>query len=102
MKYKTATEQLIRSYENSVAWGEGDHEESLQEAVHVAFPGIGDDGRAELYARIADAWEGYRNGMVPRKMWIGSIVNQFMSERVAKATAGLTVRSNVQKEKAGE
>lgn len=102
MKYKTATEQLVRSYENSVAWGDGDHEDALHEAVRVAFPGIGDDGRAELYARIAEAWEGYRNGMVPRKMWIGSIVNQFMSERVAKATAGLTVRSNVQKEEAGE
>lgn len=102
MKYTTATEQLVRSYENAVAWGDGDHEEALHEAVRVAFPGIGDDGRAELYARIADAWEGYRNGMVPRKMWIGSIVNQFMSERVAKATAGLTVRSNATKEKAGE
>ena len=102
MKYKTATEQLVRSYENSVAWGDGDHEDALHEAVRVAFPGIGDDGRAELYARIADAWEGYRNGMVPRKMWIGSIVNQLMSERVAKASAGLTVRSNVPKEKAGE
>lgn len=102
MKYKTATEQLVRSYENSVAWGDGDHEDALHEAVRVAFPGIGDDGRAELYARIADAWEGYRNGTVPRKMWIGSIVNQFMSERVAKATAGLTVHNNVKKEKADE
>lgn len=102
MKYKTATEQLVRSYENSVAWGDGDHEDALHEAVRVAFPGIGDDGRAELYARIAEAWEGYRNGMVPRKMWIGSIVNQFMSARVAKATTGLTVRSNVTKEQDDE
>ena len=102
MKYKTATEQLVRSYENSVAWGDGDHEDALHEAVRVAFPGIGDGGRAELYARIADEWEGYRNGMVPRKMWIGIHVNQFMSERVAKATSGLTVRNNVTKEKADE
>lgn len=102
MKYKTATEQLVRSYENSVAWGEEDHEGALHEAVRVAFPGIGADGLAELYARIADAWEGYRNGMVPRKMWIGSIVNQFMSERVAKAASGLTVRSNVPKEATSE
>lgn len=102
MKYKTATEQLIRSYENSVAWGEGDHEDALHEAVRVAFPGIGDDGRAELYARIADAWEGYRSGMVPRKLWIGQIVNQFMSERVAKTTSGLTVRNNAKQEAASE
>lgn len=102
MKYKTATEQLIRSYENTVAWGDGDHEEALHDAVRVAFPGIGDDGRAELYTQIADAWEGYRDGMVPRKLWIGSIVNQFMSTRVASAASGLTVRSNVPKEKADE
>lgn len=102
MKYKTATEQLIRSYENSVAWGDGDHEDALHEAVRVAFPGIGDDGRAELYTQIAEAWEGYRNGMVPRKLWIGSIVNQFMSARVASATSGLTVRNNVKPEAASE
>ena len=102
MNYKSNTQRLIQSYEGTVAWGEGDHEEALQDAVNTAFPGLNDEGKAELYARIADAWEGYRNGMVPRKMWIGSIVNQFMSERVAKATAGLTVRSNVPKEKAGE
>lgn len=102
MKYKTATDQLVRSYEGSIAWGEGDHEEALHEAVRVAFPGIGEEGQAELYARIEEAWEEYRGAMVPRSLWVGSIVNQFMADRVAQTTSGLTVRSNVQKERASE
>lgn len=95
MNYKSNTQRLIQSYENAVAWGNGDHEEALQDAVNTAFPGLNDEGKAELYARIADAWEGYRTGMVPRKLWIGQIVTDFMSGRIASTVGGLTVRNNL-------
>lgn len=98
MNYQNNTKRLIQSYEGAVAWGGADHEESLQEAVNVAFSGLNDEGRAELYARIAEAWEGYRDGMVPRKLWIGQIITNFMSGRIASATTGLTVRNNLKKE----
>lgn len=95
MKYKAQVQRLVQSYEAKVAWGGGDHEEALHDAVAAAFPGIGDDGQAELYTRIEEQWEGYRNGMVPRKLWIGVIVNDFMSGRVCEAVSGLKVCNNI-------
>jgi hypothetical protein len=95
MNYQKQTQRLIQSYEGAVAWGNGDHEEALQEAVRAAFPGIGEGGQAELYAQIAEAWEGYRTAMIPRKLWIGQIVVAFMSGRTSVAVGGLTVRNNV-------
>lgn len=95
MNYQQNTKRLVQSYENAVAWGNGDHEEALHEAVRTAFPGIGEDGQAELYTQIAEAWEGYRTALVPRQMWIGQIVVSFMSNRTSNAVAGLTVSSNV-------
>ena len=95
MNYERNTKALIQSYEAAVAWGNADHEEALHEAVRVGFPGIGEDGQAELYARIADAWEGYRTALIPRKLWIGQIVVSFMSGRTCNAVSGLKVRTNV-------
>ena len=97
MNYQNNTKRLIQSYESAVAWGNGDHEEALQEAVKAAFPGIGDDGQAELYAQIAEAWEGYRTALVPRKLWIGQIVTAFMSGRASAASCGLIVHNNLPK-----
>jgi hypothetical protein len=91
MLYKTQTNMLIRSYENAVAWGNGDHEEALQNAVKGAFPNMPDEDQAELYTRIAEAWEGYRGSMAPRRLWIGTIINSFMGQRVARSSAGLKV-----------
>lgn len=95
MLYKPQVQRLIQSYENKVAWGGQDHEASLQDAINTAFSGLNNEGKAELYARIADAWEGYRDGMVPRKLWIGQIVNEFMSGRAASASSELKVFTNV-------
>lgn len=95
MNYQNNTKALVQSYENAVAWGNADHGEALHEAVRAAFPGIGEDGQAELYTQIADAWEGYRTALIPRKLWIGQIVVTFMSNRTSQAVAGLTVRNNV-------
>lgn len=91
MLYKNQTAMLIKSYENAVAWGDGDHEEALQNAVKAAFPNLPDEGQAELYTRIADEWEGYRESLAPRKLWIGGIVNKFFGERVAKTNSELKV-----------
>lgn len=98
MNYKQNTQRLIQSYENAVAFGGAEHEPSLQEAIKAAFPGLNDEGQAELYARIADSWEDNRSGFAPRKLWIGQIVSAFMSERVGTATSGLKVYDNVPKE----
>ena len=95
MNYQQNTKRLVQSYENAVAWGNGDHEEALHEAVRTAFPGIGEDGQAELYTQIAEAWEGCRCQPVPRKLWIGQLVVRFMSSRTSAAVSGLTVRTNV-------
>jgi hypothetical protein len=95
MNYQQSTKRLVQSYENAVAWGNGDHEEALHESVRTAFPGIGEDGQAELYTQIAEAWEGYRTALIPRKMWIGQIVVSFMSNRTSAAVGGLTVSNNV-------
>ena len=95
MNYERNTQALIHSYEAAVAWGNADHEEALHEAVRVGFPGIGEEGQAELYARIADAWEGYRTALVPRKLWIGQIVVSFMAGRTSSAVSGLKVQTNV-------
>ncbi|QEG09633.1 hypothetical protein CPT_Pagan_030 [Xanthomonas phage Pagan] len=90
MLYKNQTAMLIKSYENTVAWGESaDHEEALQNAVKAGFPNLPEEDQAELYTRIADAWEGYRGSLAPRKLWIGTIVNQFMSSRIARFNAAL-------------
>lgn len=93
MNFQAQTQRLIQSYEGRVAWGGGDHEEALQDAVNAAFPGLQEDGQAELYTQIAEAWEGYRDGMVPRKLWIGQLVNSFMSARTSAAVSGLKVVS---------
>jgi hypothetical protein len=96
MNYQKQTQRLIQSYENAVAWWcDADHGEALHEAVRTAFPGIGEDGQAELYTQIAEAWEGYRTAMIPRKLWIGQIVVSFMSNRTSVAVGGLTVSNNV-------
>jgi hypothetical protein len=94
MNYQSNTKRLVQSYESAVAWGNADHEEALQEAVKAAFPGLGDDGQAELYTRIAEAWEGYRTALIPRKLWIGTIVVNFMSGRTSSAVSGLKVFDN--------
>lgn len=98
MNYKQNTERLVRSYENAVAFGGAEHEPSLQDAIKAAFTGLSDEGQAELYARIADAWESYRSGFVPRKLWIGQIVSAFMADRMSTATSGLKVHDNMPKE----
>lgn len=100
MNYKQNTQRLIQSYENAVAFGGAEHEPSLQEAIKAAFPGLPDEGQAELYARIADAWEGNRSGYAPRKLWIGQIVSDFMADRVSTATSGLKVHDNMPKPEA--
>ena len=97
MNYQQNTKRLVQSYESVAAWGNGDHEEALHEAVRTAFPGIGEDGQAELYTQIAEAWEGYRTALIPRKLWIGQIVVAFMSGRTSSAVSGLTVRNNMPK-----
>ncbi len=84
MMYKNQTAMLIKSYENAVAWGGGDHEEALQEAVKAGFPNLPEDAQAELYTQIAEQWEGYRESLAPRKLWIGGVVNSFMSDRIAQ------------------
>lgn len=95
MMYKPQVDRLVRSYENTVAWGNGDHEEALHEAIKTAFPGLNEEGQAELYTRIEEAWEEYRTKLAPRRLWIGSIVNKFMSGRVSDAVRGLKIKTNV-------
>lgn len=95
MNYKQNTKRLIQSYEGAVAFGGAEHEPSLQEAIKAAFPMLADEAQAELYARIADAWEDNRTGFAPRTMWIGQIVSDFMSQRVGEATSGLVVHDNM-------
>lgn len=99
MNYKPQVQRLVQSYEAAVAWGKGDHEESLQNAVKAAFPGLNDEGQAELYTRLVEAWEYYRSGFVPRRLWIGTVVNEFMSGRVANAVLGLKIRTNIPEKK---
>lgn len=95
MKYQSATERLIRSYEGAVAWGENtDRQAAMQEAVKAAFPGIPEDHQAELYTRIEEKWEEYKDGFVPRKVWIGQVVRDYMSEVAAKAFADVTVSTH--------
>lgn len=94
MLYKNQTAMLIKSYENAVAWGNGDHEEALQEAVKSAFPNLPEDAQAELYTRIEEQWESYRESLAPRKLWIGNIVNQFFGSRVSESISGLKVNGN--------
>lgn len=91
MLYKTQTALLIKSYENSVAWGNADHEESLHNAINGAFPHLPDEAKAELFVQIEEQWESYRESLAPRKLWIGNIVNNFMSARIAKTNTGLKV-----------
>lgn len=93
MMYKNQTAMLIRSYENAVAWGGADHEESLQEAVKAAFPQLPEEAQAELYTRIEEQWEGYRESLAPRKLWIGTVVNQFMSDRTAAYNKSMAVKN---------
>ena len=100
MNYQSNTKRLVQSYEASVAWGNADHGEALQEAVKAAFPGLDDEGQAELYTRIAEAWEEYRTALIPRKLWIGTIVSNFMSGRTSSAVGGLKVFDNTQPKEA--
>lgn len=100
MNYKGNVQRLIQSYESQVAWGDADHEDALHNAINVAFESLPDEGKAELYAQIADAWENYRDGYVPRRLWIGTIVTNFMSARTSDAAAGLTVIDNLPKPEA--
>lgn len=100
MLYKQQTQRLIQSYEGKVAWGSGDHEEALHEAIATAFAGVNEEGQAELYARIADAWDSHRDGMCPRKLWIGQIVNEFMSQRAGESAGSLVVHRNLNVPKA--
>lgn len=86
-----AVELLVKSYHNAVAWGRGDHEEALQNAVNAAYPRWPEEQRAELYTRIAESWEEYRSGLVPRTLWIGQIVRKLEGERVQQAVRGLKV-----------
>lgn len=93
MMYKHKTALLIKSYENKVAWGGRDHEESLIAAVDAAFPELPDEARAELYTRIEEQWEGYRTSLAPHKLWIGGIVNKFMAERTAKCVMDIKAQA---------
>ncbi|UUR56198.1 hypothetical protein pXoo2106_25 [Xanthomonas phage pXoo2106] len=89
MMYKNQTAMLIKSYENAVAWGGGDHGEALQAAVKSAFPNLPEEGQAELYTRIEEQWEGYRESLAPRNLWIGSVINSFMCDRIARYNRSL-------------
>jgi hypothetical protein len=100
MNFKSQTQRLIQSYEGKVAWGDGDHDEALQDAVKAAFPNLQEDGQAELYTQIAEAWEGYRDGMVPRRLWIGTLINRFMSNRSGSAAGELKIFTNIPKKEA--
>lgn len=99
MNYKLQVQRLIQSYEGAVAWGNADEEEALIEAIKGAFPDLQEDGKAELFARLRDAWPNYKDGMVPRKLWIGQVVNEFMLGRIGKAAGELKVRTNVPEKK---
>lgn len=77
--HATKIDCLIRSYESQVAWGGVDQDEALHVAINTAFSGSNDEVKAELFARIREGFDTYAGALVPRKVWVSSIVNQYMS-----------------------
>ncbi|QGH45056.1 hypothetical protein [Bacteriophage Titan-X] len=91
---KSKTALLVKSYHNSVAFGGRDHEESLHDAINGAFHDWPEEARAELFTRIAEAWEGFRGKLVSREFWIGEIVRKLNSERTAANVKALREKNN--------
>lgn len=86
MLYMTPTEQLLLSYNNKVAWGNADADESLQDAINSVFSTVSLGDRADLYASLKEEWDSFQAG-IPRKIFVARTIQQWNHRRVFGSTA---------------
>lgn len=76
----TIVEQLIRSYDNRVAWGKGDGDEALIAAIDTAYPYVSDDERATLFTMLKEGWDSGRGEA--RKLFVKSTIQKWQYARL--------------------
>lgn len=68
-------EQILRSYNNRVAWGKGDGDEALIAAIDTAYPYRSDEDKANLFAMLKEHWSEY--GGEGRKLYVKTTIKQW-------------------------
>lgn len=76
MRNKNTAERILLSYNNRVAWGKGDADEALIDAINHVYPFRTEEQKADLFSQIMEHWAEYR-GAVPRKLYLSTVLTRW-------------------------